>query len=73
MEKDVIQERVWNTKQVITAILITMSLTFTVSMIWARFLYVETAVKIVDSRYKKITDRLIIRVERLEESGSDSK
>ena len=66
MESDVTKKRVWNTKDMVTAVSIAITITFAATMIWARFLYVETAVKTVDDRYRKITDRMILRVEALE-------
>ncbi len=66
MEKDITQQRVWNTKQLVTAVAISISLTFATTMIWARFLYVETYVETVDNRYRKITDRMILRIEKVE-------
>jgi hypothetical protein len=53
----------------VIAVSLAISLTFSATMIWARFLYVETYVETVDDRYRKVTDRLIIRVEKLEESN----
>ena len=66
MEKDITQQRVWNTKQLVTAVAISISLTFATTMIWARFLYVETYVETVDNRYRKITERMILRIEKVE-------
>ena len=71
MEKDITQQRVWNTKQLIVAVSIAVSVTFGATMIWARFLYVETAVTVVDDRYRKITDRMILRIEKLENINQD--
>jgi len=73
MEKDIIKQRVWNTKQLVAAIALSISLTFGVTMIWARFLYVETYVETVDNRYKKITDRNILRLEKIEDIINNDK
>ena len=73
METDITKQRVWNTKQLVTAIAVSISLTFATTMIWARFLYVETYVETVDNRYKKITDRNILRLEKIEDIINNDK
>jgi len=66
MEKDITQKRVWNTKDMVTAVSIAVTITFAVTMIWGRFLFIETQVGTVDDRYRKVTDRMILRIEKLE-------
>jgi hypothetical protein len=42
MDSDIVEKRVWNTKQMVTAITVTGGIVFAATMIWGRFLFVET-------------------------------
>ncbi len=50
MEKDLIQQRVWNTKQVVTIVGFAIAITFSVTMIWGRFLFIENRTQILDDK-----------------------
>ena len=82
MEKDITEKRVWNTKQVYWAITTTGVIVFFATIIWTRFLSVEKnsltdkkethlMIETIDKRYRKITDRIINRLDVLEEPNSD--
>lgn len=71
MEDNITDQKVWTSKQLYQAIISTAVCVFVVSMIYARFVFVETEVETIDKRYKKITDRIIFRLDVLEEPNSD--
>jgi hypothetical protein len=63
---DILQKKEWNTKQVITAILIAVSITFSGTMIWGRFLSVETEISTLSGRVEKKDERGNERLDKIE-------
>ena len=57
-EKDILEKNTWNTKQLVTSIIVTASIVFAASMIWSRFLFVETANKSLEERIEYVNDRI---------------
>lgn len=64
---DILQKKEWNTKQVITAIIIAISVTFSATMIWGRFLLVETEIDTLSGRVEKKDERINTRLGKVEE------
>lgn len=50
---DIISQKVWNSKQLVTAILITGSVVFSGTLIWTRFLFMEEEIKTNEDRATK--------------------
>ena len=67
MEKDIVQQRVWNTKQVATIVLIAISVTFSVTMIWGRFLFMETKMADLDTKIDYVNGRIDTKTDRNKE------
>ena len=67
MEKDIVQQKVWNTKQMVTAILITGSIVFSATMIWGRFLFMETKMGDLDTKIDYVNTRLDTKTNRNKE------
>ena len=68
---DITEKRVWSTKQVYQVICVTAVIVFFGTMIYARFIFVEGKVTTIDNRYKKITNRILDRLDVLEKPNSD--
>lgn len=56
--KDVIEQRVWNTRQMIFAIAFAVSVTFSGTLIWSRFLLNEEQIQVLSDRLEKKTKRI---------------
>ena len=56
--EDVIQKRVWNTIQMVWIVGFAISITFTGTMIWGRFLFVENKTDAIDSKIDYVNERL---------------
>jgi len=64
---DVLQKKEWNTKQVITAIIVAVSITFSGTMVWNRFLFVEGEITVLSDRVEKKDERSSDRMDKFEE------
>ena len=49
--EDVVQKRVWNTKQMITIVAFAITLTFSATMIWGRFLFMESQIQTLNEKF----------------------
>lgn len=58
MEEDVTQKRVWNTKQMVYIVGIAITVTFTLTMIWGRFLFMEDKTNDLDDKINYTNERL---------------
>ena len=65
--EDVVQKRVWNTKQMITIVAFAITLTFSATMIWGRFLFMENQIQILDERLEKKDNRVNSRIDKIEQ------
>ena len=65
--EDVVQKRVWNTKQMITIVGFAITLTFSATMIWGRFLFMENQIQILDERLEKKDNRVNSRIDKIEQ------
>lgn len=63
---DILDKTNWSTKQLIAVILFAVTITFSATMIWARFLYLETNMSTISNRIEKKDNRINERVEKLE-------
>ena len=77
MEKDITQEKVWNTKQMITIVGVAIGITFSATMIWGRFLFMENKIDIFVKEVQEIKvlveDSKIYTNERLDKISSRNK
>ena len=76
--QDIIKKKVWTTKDIFTVALVCISLTFSATLIWGRFLFMEGEVKklkndieYVDQRHDRKYDRIEDRIIKLEEPNTD--
>jgi low affinity Fe/Cu permease len=67
MEKDIVQQKVWNTKQVVTIVAVAISVTFSVTMIWGRFLFMETKMADLDTKIEYVNNRIDTKTARNKE------
>ena len=65
--EDVVQKRVWNTKQMITIVGFAITLTFSATMIWGRFLFMENQIQILDERLEKKDNRVNSRIDKIDQ------
>jgi len=72
---DILQKKEWNTRQVVYAILIVASLTFSATLVWVRFLSVEKDYTTLSERVEKKDarghdrmDKLEVRIKELEKT-----
>ena len=65
--EDVVQKRVWNTKQMIAIVAFAITITFSATMIWGRFLFMENQIQILDERLEKKDNRVNSRVDKIEQ------
>ena len=56
--EDVIQKRVWNTKQMAWIVGGAISLTFGATMIWGRFLFMENKTEALDRKIDYVNERV---------------
>jgi len=75
---DILEKKEWNTKQVVTAIFITATITFSAAMIWGRFISGESnhttlsaRVEKKDARAHERMDKLELRIKELELPNTD--
>jgi len=64
-EEDVIKKKVWSTKDVVTIAALCISITFSITLIWGRFLFMETKVNEVDVKVDYVDQRHDRKYERL--------
>jgi hypothetical protein len=64
---DIVEKRVWNTKQVGTIVGVAITLTFSATMIWGRFLFVETHLAALDAKIDYVNTRIDTKTSRNEE------
>ena len=64
---DILQKKEWNTRQVVTVVIVAISITFSATMIWSRFLTGEANHTILSERVEKKYDRLNSRIDKFEE------
>jgi cell division protein FtsL len=72
---DILQKKEWNTRQVVYALLIVASITFSATLVWVRFLSVEKdyttlsdRVEKKDARVNESIDKLEARIKELEKT-----
>ena len=58
MNQDVTTLKVWSTKQMATILFFTVTAVFSITMIYARFIYMEQQIEILNDRLEKKTKRL---------------
>ena len=58
MSKDITESRVWSTKQVIVIVSFFISVTFSGTLIYSRFLFNEEQIQVVSDRLEKKTKRI---------------
>jgi len=63
---DILEKKEWNTKQVVTIVIISVSLTFSAAMIWSRFISGEADHKTLSERVEKKDVRQTERMDKLE-------
>ena len=63
---DILQKKEWDTKQVVAILVVAISLTFSATMIWSRFLSGETKHEILSKRVENKDDRINTKVDELE-------
>lgn len=77
MDNDITNKRVWNTKQMITIVGGAISITFGLTMIWGRFLFMENKIDIFVKEVQEIKvlveDSKIYTNERLDKISSRNK
>jgi hypothetical protein len=64
---DILEKKEWNTKQVVTIVVIAVSLTFSAAMIWSRFTSSESNHTTLSDRVEKKDARAHERIDKLEE------
>jgi len=75
---DILEKKEWNTKQVVTIVVISVSLTFSAAMIWSRFISSEGEHKTLSERVEKKDvrnnermDKIEARIKQLEMPNTD--
>jgi hypothetical protein len=63
---DILEKKEWNTKQVVTILALAITLTFSATMIWGRFLSGESNHSILSERVEKKDTRVHDRINKLE-------
>lgn len=58
MDNDITHKRVWNTKQMVSGIVSAITITFGLTMIWGRFLFMETQTTALDNKIDYVNERL---------------
>ena len=58
LDKDITQQRVWNTKQLVSGIVSAITVTFGLTMIWGRFLFMETQTTALENKIEYVNVRL---------------
>jgi ABC-type nickel/cobalt efflux system permease component RcnA len=74
-ERDVTTLRVWSTKQLISIVSFVVVITFSGTMIWSRFVYMETQNatirKEIEEKYENVTARIDKKTARIEEDNKN--
>jgi ABC-type nickel/cobalt efflux system permease component RcnA len=74
-EHDVTTLRVWSTKQLISIVSFVVVITFSGTMIWSRFVYMETQNatirKEIEEKYENVTARIDKKTARIEEDNKN--
>ena len=66
MNEDITQKKVWDTKQMLTIVGAAIMVTFAATMIWGRFLFMESQISTLDDRIEKKDGRINERVDKIE-------
>jgi ABC-type nickel/cobalt efflux system permease component RcnA len=74
-ERDVTTLRVWSTKQLISIVSFVVVITFSGTMIWSRFVYMETQNATIrneiEEKYENVTARIDKKTARIEEDNKN--